>query len=199
MRLRDLISTPRELPDLEVSRAFHYEETWNGDWRVAVETALEATHVPHVHPETLAKFGLAERACTMDEAGSMTTFDFPDEKRHHLQMLAAMFGQPPRLGDYVSIHAFPGTFITSTWGLTYSVQTFAPAPFGKLFFTTSDYTTPNVSTAYLKQHEAFSRRVHAEDRAACERVPAWLTSGALLPGEHRIARFREWLKRTGTQ
>lgn len=185
-----------DLPDLPLFPLFKYTEAWKGDWRVATETALESEHVPHVHPETLGKMGLAEDKCTLHPDGSISTFKFKDETRRRMEKIAALFGNPPRCGDYVSVHLLPGVFLTSTFGLTYSIQRFSPSNFGGLWFDTLAYTTseaPRVA-GYHALHEAFSRQVHMEDRQACASVPEY-RQGALLPGEYRLAYFRDWLGR----
>jgi hypothetical protein len=163
------------------------------DWRVAVENALECTHTPHVHAETLGKMEFEEGATTYLGSSSIAGLKINSKTmREALLALREAFGNPVMLADYLSIFIYPHTFITSTFGMTYSLNKFLPVN-GRTIFTSKTYSTVPVKgrvRAYVEAQRAFNAKVFEEDRLICERVGEW-RQGPLLAGEERLRHFRE--------
>ncbi|MDD0811811.1 Rieske 2Fe-2S domain-containing protein [Curvibacter sp. RS43] len=174
---------------------------------VAVENALEPDHVPFVHRDTLLNLELTHYRNEFYGKNSIVRFDVGSQRvRKGLDKFKKYFSLGHHAFDgYMSIHLYPFSFISSTGGYSYSVQSFFPV---------SDDETDFVSRLYFPdltdaRHESvaavirasvtdLNRKVFLEDHAICRRIrySAWksLIDGPLSQDEVKIKRFRENLK-----
>ncbi len=100
------------------------DEVWPGNWKLAMETALEGYHVNGLHPDTFAKFMPSSTSNFEDTADQWTMFRldtvFKDEFSVYQQFADTMSGQDktsaPQFGFFpncaVSCSQFGGIWLT---------------------------------------------------------------------------------------
>ena len=172
---------------------------WESDWRVAVENALEAYHVPMVHPGSLGPMALAEGRFEFDGANSLWRTKVGNSgMARRLGGLRRLFDVPHANEGYINLHVFPFAMVASTYGYTYSLQIFAPAgeP-DRTHFSSRLYgarTAPGKGaalTGFFESGAALNRQVLDEDHAICRQV----STGFDLTSPERIyARSEERLR-----
>ena len=177
----------------------HYE----CDWQVAVENALEPDHIGFVHPQSLGKLDLQDG----DNAfhGINSVWSAPLGSRSTARRLASIsrfFGAQGAYQGYLSIYLFPFSMLSSTFGLSYSMQNFFPAAApGSTHFTSRLYQTAvqpgapdGVASTMFNASAAMNRQVFAEDAAVCRLVPAGTWTSEALPwptaAEAKVEHFR---------
>ena len=151
---------------------------WKSDWRVAVENALESYHVNPIHPDTLAPLGLIDDETTYPAANAIYTARIGDERtRKGLERMRRFFDIDHAYDGYWTIHVFPFAMVSSTFGYSYSLQTFFPARVaGRTWFTSrllTSKTRPGaegVLDAFFDSSARVNRQVFEEDHAICARV-----------------------------
>ena len=161
---------------------------------VAIENALEAEHVAHVHTGSLGKLGLRSTGVELwADGASGESFVAADPKR--LDALTPFF--PPRLDrqkDWDYRHSFltPYTALSSVRGFTYSLQHYFPREDGRCDFVHRMYVPPTSRgmSAFFKSAAALNDRIFQEDAEVCALVPD-NHYGRPEPGERRIAHYRE--------
>jgi phenylpropionate dioxygenase-like ring-hydroxylating dioxygenase large terminal subunit len=161
------------------------------DWQTAVENALEAEHVPHVHAQTLGVLKLKQQALDLCADGSSVERFRAEGK--NLSRLSWLF---PRelFTDYLHAHLHPHTCISSTRGWTYSLQHYFPRADGQTAFWHRMYAAPtkHPAASFFKAAAAMNAKVFAEDAAICAGIPPGF-AGQLGPHDARIAHFRKHL------
>jgi phenylpropionate dioxygenase-like ring-hydroxylating dioxygenase large terminal subunit len=151
---------------------------WQSDWRVAVENALEGYHVSAIHPETLGPMGLTDIDTVFENGSSTYTAHIGDERtRKGLERMKRFFEIDYAFDDYWTVHIFPFAMLSSTYGYSYSMQTFFPAAeAGRSWFTSrllTARTKPGAAAVldgFFESTAAMNRRVFEEDHAICARV-----------------------------
>jgi phenylpropionate dioxygenase-like ring-hydroxylating dioxygenase large terminal subunit len=151
---------------------------WQSDWRVAVENALEGYHVSAIHPETLGPMGLTDIDTIFDGGNSIYTARIGDERtRKGLERVKRFFDIDHAFDDYWTVHVFPFAMLSSTYGYSYSMQTFFPAAeAGRSWFTSRLLTAkirPGAEAAldgFFESTATMNRKVFDEDHAICARV-----------------------------
>jgi phenylpropionate dioxygenase-like ring-hydroxylating dioxygenase large terminal subunit len=158
-------------------------------WTVAIENALEAEHVPFVHEHSLATLGLVSVGIDCWDDGSIERFI--SSKGGRLKKLADLFPERKSF-DYAHQHLIPFACLSSTKGLTYSLQTYYPRKDGQTDFTHRLYATRSSADVswYFDSVAQINDKVFEEDAAVCASVPAY-DGGELSPVERRIAHFRK--------
>lgn len=175
------------------------------DWRVAVENTLEAQHVGMVHRGSIGRLRLTREEVDRYTGGSSRSRFLVGNntlasrlKRASVNLIAA---NPQPINGYHHVHLYPFTAISSTYGLSYSLQTYHPFTSDRTYFTTRVYA-PHARTggaavaleSFARSAAAFNRQVFVEDAEICERVMRYSTDhGCSLPGEERIEHFRRAL------
>jgi phenylpropionate dioxygenase-like ring-hydroxylating dioxygenase large terminal subunit len=154
---------------------------YEADWRIALENALEPYHVGPIHPTTLNTLKLSSGENRYYGRNSVWSSPLGDERTaKRLASLARLFDLPYRFDGYESLYLFPFTMISSTFGLSQSLQTFLPAveP-GRTHFTSRLFagtlkpsTKPELIAPLMEATAAMNRAVFLEDHAICQRVPA---------------------------
>lgn len=165
-------------------------------WQTAVENTLDYEHIPHVHADTFKPLGMTPmKPDLFADGSSYHQFKFADGER--LDRVAALFERSSPGVDYFHLHMFPFSCLSSTRGLTFSLQHYAPFEHGpgtrlihRLY-----YVPPKGSLAqtFIKLAEQFNARVFEEDAAICALVPEMHENPKLGPADERIAHFREAL------
>jgi phenylpropionate dioxygenase-like ring-hydroxylating dioxygenase large terminal subunit len=173
---------------------------------VAVENALEPNHVPFVHATSLGALQLKNCVNRYFGAHSMVTFDIGNERAHrYLKALTAKFRSAEHIGGYMSIHIYPFCFLSTTAGLSFSIQSFFPKKTDRCGFTSRLYF-PNPLTdvdghmrVFFDSVKRVNKRVFEEDHEICRRIsyPNWrrLFSNQLSYGEEKVSAFRRSIMR----
>jgi phenylpropionate dioxygenase-like ring-hydroxylating dioxygenase large terminal subunit len=157
---------------------------------VCVENALEAVHVPHVHPGSLGRLGLKSKAEELFADGSSAElFTVSDPAR--LDKLATLCdpGALMHGGDYFHVFMAPFTCVSSVRGFTFSLQHYFPAGQGKSHFVHRLYASPRTPLYVAQTAFDLNVQVFEEDIAICERVDPTFPRPATV-SERRIANYR---------
>jgi phenylpropionate dioxygenase-like ring-hydroxylating dioxygenase large terminal subunit len=170
-RLSDIaydIAAPRDL----------YKIDFQANWRVAVENALEAYHVNSIHPDTLAPMALCED--TDSFAGLNSAFHAKVGNQRTARGLAALrrfFDLRAGFEGYCTYYIFPFAMVSSTYGYSYSLQTFFPTAeqhrswfYSRLFSSRAAEGTDDFSETLLGATIRANHQIFDEDHEICRRV-----------------------------
>lgn len=177
---------------LHAWRTFRY----SCGWQVAVENTLDYEHVEHVHADTFKPLGM--KPLTPDLFGDGSSHQqFIFEDRERLDRVAALFERSSPGVDYFHLHMFPFTCMSSTRGLTFSLQHYVPAEYGQgTRLIHRLYHVPpksGLARTFISLAEQFNERVFEEDAEICARVPDIHEVAMLGPADVRIEHFRKAL------
>lgn len=188
--LSDLALFVSEVPNLRLVHATSY--VLDCHWTTAVENALDFEHVPHVHASSLGKLGLRTQGFSAHNDGStLEKFAIDPVVRERTIKLTGMV-----LPDfeYAHAHIFPYACLSSTMGLSYSLQNYFPRADGKTNFVHRLYA-PEMSDLppwFFKKVAALNDQVFIEDALVCALVKHG-TAERLGPSDARILNFRKYL------
>ncbi|MCK9688341.1 aromatic ring-hydroxylating oxygenase subunit alpha [Scleromatobacter humisilvae] len=176
-------------------------------WPLAIENALEPHHISLVHPETLATLELQDGENRFLGVNSVWEAPVGNARlRRRLESLRRFFRIDHGYEGYFSLYLFPFTMLSSTYGYSYSLQHFFPAPAPdtprRTSFSSRLLTVPAVDERAASMLRTFidstvqvNRRVFEEDHEVCKRLPAdsWSTAPLRYPSvdEIKISHFRE--------
>jgi phenylpropionate dioxygenase-like ring-hydroxylating dioxygenase large terminal subunit len=180
-------------------------ETWDCDWRVALENALETYHVAPIHGTSLGTLGLTDESWRLHGANSDYTAQVGAARTARgLQAMGRFFEAPSAHAGYRSIHVFPFAMVSSTFGYSSALQTFMPGETGDTRFTTRMLGARRTAgmeapaDAFLASSARMNRQVFEEDRAICERVSRRYDLDApdriFADNEGRVAHFADTLR-----
>jgi phenylpropionate dioxygenase-like ring-hydroxylating dioxygenase large terminal subunit len=208
----DLLTQLGDLADVLAGMSADIERRYSRDgyfydcpWRVAVENALEPDHVPFVHAQTLASLQLGAGRNNYYAANSVLSAPIGNEHiTRGLNRIARFFDVRHNIKNYTAIFIFPFSFISSTFGYTYSLQNFFPSrDTNRTHFTTrmfrSKLRDPEKNEAvigsFLSSIDAINRQVFQEDYEICKRIspdfPMDATDNILSATEEKILHFRK--------
>lgn len=171
-------------------------------WRVAVENALEPDHVHMVHADTLGSLRLTAARNLLAGRNAMFLAEVGDPRTlRALRAMRRLFDLRHGHEGYASLYLFPFSFVSSTFGYAYAVQSFLPArEVGRTEFTTrllAARTVPGTEEAtrpFLDSAAAMNRAIFEEDHAICRRVdPGFPFTGPLSATEEKLRHLREEL------
>lgn len=175
---------------------------YEAPWRVAVENALEPDHVHMVHAETLDLLNLGTGRNEYHGRNSVFHADIRNETmKKRLTKLRRFFDVRAAEECYTALFVFPFTFLTTTFGYSYALQTFLPARTGQTHFTTRLFSSRLANSAADAITEPFfasvalmNRRVFAEDHEICRRIdpdfPLDAPGRILSATEEKVGHFR---------
>ena len=154
--------------------AFSFESSW----RVAVENALESYHVASVHGATLASFAMTdEQDAFIGPNCSYQARIGAGRTERGLKALKRFFDIDFQVEGYLALHVFPFAMISSTFGYSYSLQTFLPSrEAGRTHFASrllASRTAPGcepVAQPLFDSAAKMNRQIFEEDHAICRRV-----------------------------
>lgn len=150
------------------------------DWTIAIENALEPYHVSLIHPESLGLLDLQDGENHFH--GENSVWYAPVGNARMAKQLGALkrfFQLDYQYPGYMSLYLFPFTMLSSTFGYSYSVQSFFPSShIGRTHFSSrllAMATKPGVDRqvldGFFSSSAQVNRRVFDEDHAICKRVP----------------------------
>jgi phenylpropionate dioxygenase-like ring-hydroxylating dioxygenase large terminal subunit len=181
-------------------------------WPLAIENALEPYHISLIHPQTLATLELQDGENKFIGVNSVWAAPVGNARiKRRLESLKRLFRIDYAYEGYFSLYLFPFTMLSSTYGYSYSLQHFLPAPGGavRTSFSSRLLTAPAADDRAASMIEAFfastaevNRRVFEEDHEVCRRMPAdsWSSEPLRYPSddEVKIMHFRESCRRHAT-
>ena len=177
--------------------------TYECDWKVAMENALEPYHIDLVHQQTLGSLRMGPGRNEFFPCASVWYTEVTDERTaRRLKSLERLFDLAYQHDGYVSVFLYPFSMISSTFGYSYSLQNFFPGgTSGRTDFVSrllcSALRTgvdPQLLQPFFDSSAEFNRKVFEEDHAICKRVsPGFWDPGRLMPLsslEAKVAHFR---------
>ncbi|MDU8432123.1 Rieske 2Fe-2S domain-containing protein [Pseudomonas syringae] len=198
-----------------LSRSIDFNRySFESDWPVALENALEPYHIPMVHRDTLAPLKLGAGRNEFFGQNSIWYAPLENESMNRrLSMLGKFFQQHDAYPGYMSIYIYPFAMISSTYGYSYSMQNFFPANvIGQTHFTSQLFPVQSASPrhdgivdALMSSTREMNRKVFLEDQAVCKRVPldtwSWTPPRYYSSLEVKLLHFRascsKWADRLG--
>ncbi len=173
-------------------------------WPIAVENALEPYHVSAIHPTTLNKLKLGKGRDERFGSNSAWFTEVGDDRTaKRLSKLSKMFDLNFLHPGYLNIYLFPFSMISSTFGLSYSIQNFLPGSaddvchfYSRLFGSRlRPQFRAELFEDFFKSTAELNRMVFKEDSEICARVPthSWsLTDPEIYSNsEQRLLFFRQ--------
>lgn len=186
----------------------HNAYAYRCDWKIAVENALDQYHVAIIHHSTLNKLKLepAQDEYFGDNNVSRAAVGDPRVKRG-LASMRRFFDVEYRPEGYIALYLFPFTFLTTTFGHSYSLQQFLPSALpDRTNFTSRFYPArlsekigPDTMKSFFDSSLAVNHSVFVEDGDICARIPtdSWSPEAPAFVsrGEDKIVSFRASMKR----
>lgn len=173
------------------------------NWKIAVENALDQYHVAVIHHDTLNKLKMEPARDHYYGINNVSYAGVGDERvERRLRSLRRFFDIDYQSEGYVAIHLFPFTFLTSTFGYSYSLQQFYPSvDQDESHFTSRFYParlsakiSPEAMQTFFESSLSVNHKVFQEDAEICARCPtdSWSAQPPryLSSGEEKIAFFR---------
>lgn len=173
-------------------------------WQVAIENALEPEHIGFVHRESLGKLCLEEGVNEFHGVNSVWSAPLGNiGLARKLKTARRFFEVDEAFDGYQSIYLFPFTMLSSTFGLSWSLQNFFPAAtVGQAHFTSRLYGTAlkasaptTIADVIFESSSRMNRQVFDEDNSICANVAvnAWSSEPLeyALPSESKLNHFRE--------
>jgi phenylpropionate dioxygenase-like ring-hydroxylating dioxygenase large terminal subunit len=206
-QLGEVFKTVNDISDSISGRCDFNRYLFECSWLTCVENALESYHVDVVHSKTLGRMSLINQKDVQAGVNSFVTFDVDNKKtKLALNLVGKYFSLPYKFSGYSSLFLYPFTFISSTYGYSYAIQTFFPKTRGETWFTSRllKGKVADISAGGEVLDDIFSstaqlnRRVFEEDHAICRRVrKVWPDCDDTLlgAGEVKIRWFHDALRR----
>ena len=169
------------------------------DWKVAVENSLENYHVRLIHKDSIGKMQIKHRMSKLYPSGSsLESFSIDDQRmKNMLDSMLDNFGgmsfkQP---FEYIHMHLFPFSALSSTYGYTWSLQHYFPRTDGRTYFISRLYTAipdnEKITEDFFNSAARFNEQVFKEDAQICQFVrPNHLSN--LGKQEERVRHFRKY-------
>jgi phenylpropionate dioxygenase-like ring-hydroxylating dioxygenase large terminal subunit len=175
------------------------------NWKVTIENTLESYHVGYIHPETFNKMGLHGTDFEFSGPHSSWSSSVSQMNFSKWSRIAKSFEHRPWKSDgYMHLHVFPTTTLATTYGATFSVQSFLPVSPNETEFCSYVFATKLLDPSGADRNSAitvgfgasaaeFNRAVFEEDRKICEMVQKGVAHahgfGALSDEEYRVLHF----------
>lgn len=172
-------------------------------WQIAIENALEPYHVSAIHPNSLGLLKLGDGKNVYNGNNSIWYTSVGDSRiEKSLKRFSDMMRIDSNHHGYMNIFLFPFSMISSTFGMSYSIQHFLPAKEeNKAHFVSRLFPSKLKSDAKAAMFESFfastaemNRQVFREDAEICARIPATSWTFEDLPfyadSEERLMHFR---------
>lgn len=188
-----------------ISRRWDFNRyEYEADWRIALENALEPYHVGAIHPNTLDTLRLMPGENRYYGRNSVWSSPLGDERlAKRMRSLSRIFDLEHQFEGYESLYLFPFTMISSTFGLSQSVQHFLPGTASERTFFTSRLfsgrlkpsTKEDLVAPLMASSATMNRTVFNEDHEICKRVAA--DTWSMQPprfwslSEEKLLHFRE--------
>lgn len=155
-----------------------YKIDFQANWRIAVENALEAYHVNSVHPDTLAPMALTDDSDSFAGLNSAYHARIGNQRMARgLSGLRRFFDLRHPFDGYLTYYVFPFAMVSSTFGLSYAVQSFLPTAdphrcwfYSRLYACRPAAGADGVADTLLASTVRANHQIFDEDHAICSRV-----------------------------
>ena len=185
-----------------VQRTFEYE----ANWKVCVENTLDEYHAAFVHPTTFRPLLGSDFQYAYFGDHSTTVVRAQDGHLSKWNRLGRLLSGRPIIDEnYSHFLLFPLTTLASTFGATFSLQTFVPLTptrtrlVSRLFLSTG-ITESSVSAMMGDYAQSFNQQVFEEDQFVCEQMQLGLQqcegNGVVGGLERRLIHFQRTAGRT---
>lgn len=168
----------------DISFGIAGREDWNAytfecDWKIAIENALEPYHISLVHPQSLGMLELSAGENSFDGVNSIWYAPVGNKRMaKQLSSLKRFFAIDYQYEGYMSIYMFPFTMLSSTYGYSYSLQSFLPSiqsdrthfASRMLKMSVRAGVSPAVLTGFFESSAKVNRQVFDEDHKICRRM-----------------------------
>lgn len=181
------------------SRVDKNPQSFDSNWKIGVENALESYHVSFVHPSTLQPLSLQNGTINYSNANSFWHSPIGNSKvNNKLQKVDLMFNREFNENNYFSLFVFPFSMISSTYGYSYAFQTFFPEKTDKTNFISRTYSVNgNDLKSFYDNVIAVNKQIFQEDAEVCNKMQLALNSRARIEkfvyssNEERINNFQK--------
>jgi phenylpropionate dioxygenase-like ring-hydroxylating dioxygenase large terminal subunit len=203
-QLGGLMETVRQISQTISMRHDFNSYSYDCFWPIAVENALESYHVAAIHPKSLNQLLLNDGLVERHGLNSIWYTQVGNARvANRLNRLAKMFDLAFAHPGYMNMFLFPFSMISSTFGLSYSIQNFLPGQtdascsfFSRLFTSkVKSGTNEKIFHDFFDSTAKLNRQVFHEDNTICSRLPqdAWSFEPPQIyaRSEERIVYFRE--------
>jgi len=177
----------------------------NCNWKVAVENTLESYHVPLVHPKTFFRLGASGETFEFEHKHSSWRPLVNEKSEKQWKLVEKYFqSRPVKISGYNHHFVFPNMTLATTFGNSFSIQSFLPITPSQTRFTSTVFATKNESdrsvvTTIQKTFNSaiteFNRKVFLEDKQICDQVQKGveiaINDGLLSDIETRVYFFQK--------
>lgn len=179
--------------------------TYDCRWEVAIENALEPLHLEDIHPETLNTLDLGPSM--NQEFENSIIFDHELNNQQMKKGLEKMkfFFKHSFNETYQSTYIFPYFFVSTTYGFSFSIQTFFPSNdvfktnFRSRIYTSklNDGVKKGVLKSFFDSSIEINKKIFKEDASICSRINKTPNHfiGPIADTEEKILWFRKRLKK----
>lgn len=176
---------------------------YDANWKVCVENTLDDYHGQFVHPTTFHPMLSGEFFYSYEGHQSMMKAGITEKSMAKWRRIAHHFdSRSIKTDNYYHYLIFPLLTVASTFGVSFSLQTFRPlAPnrtllTSRLFLGKLDGGGGAIEEAMASSAKSFNRTVFLEDKFVCEQVQRGLQQKGAPPGilgkfERRLAHFQK--------
>jgi choline monooxygenase len=178
-------------------------DTWEfeANWKICIENTLDEYHANFVHPTTFRSLLSGDFQYQYWGMHSGVTTRASEDALARWRKIDRLVGSRPLPDEnYRHLIAFPLTTFASTFGATFSIQTFTPLTptrtrFVSRLFLTQGAESAQVASILGSSAASFNRQVFAEDQEVCELMQLGVaeSDGRVTTGryEQRIRHFQE--------
>jgi phenylpropionate dioxygenase-like ring-hydroxylating dioxygenase large terminal subunit len=153
-------------------------DIYNCHFGHSIENALEPYHINLVHKDSLGTLNLSAGKNYFYGVNSVWESDVKNERINKLlKTLKGNFDLSNIFEGYKSIYLYPFSMISSTYGLSYSLQNFFPLEINSTKFYSRFYTTNLLSDKFKKSIDDFfqssinmNRKIFEEDKQICNSI-----------------------------
>lgn len=200
------------LKDISENIEFRYDFNnyeYECSWQIAIENALEPYHVSAIHPKSLGTLRLGNGDNVYQGVNSTWYTNVGDDRiEKNLRKFSNMMEIKSKHEGYMNIYLFPFSMISSTFGMSYSIQNFLPSQEGgRAHFVSRLFPSrlkadakPTIFKNFFESTAQMNRQVFREDAEICARIPASTWSSNDLPfyadTEERLIHFRRTYRRS---
>lgn len=178
----------------------------DANWKIVVENTLEGYHVGFVHTDTFHRLGTLPGGWQWNLPHSRYSSPLSEKVDADCQKVMSLFdSRPVKVDGYLHQLIFPNLTVATTYGTSFSVQTFEPLGPDQTKFTSHVFQTKleeeptGVKAAVLESVNIsvkdFNRKVFEEDRLVVELVHRGAketrVSGLLSDEEYRVGEFQK--------
>jgi len=146
-------------------------ESFNCNWKISVENALETYHVRGIHADTLNMLKLSDISTVRSVKNDMMTAKIGNNKiNNNLNRIKKSFDISYKNDSYFSFYLFPFGMLSSTYGLSYSYQNFFPEVANETAFMSRVYRVKTTLDSFYDGVVEINRKIFREDADICASV-----------------------------